>query len=76
MSPKLPTNQQMIAAARQLHQEDGHLEIDDNAVVSRSEDNEAEGAYVQAWLWIDDEEAWECAQQAEPQAAAAQSQGG
>lgn len=28
----------------------GSLEIDDNAVVSWSSDN---GAYVQAWLWVD-----------------------
>lgn len=29
---------------------DGHLEIDDNAEISMGEDN---GAYVQAWVWVD-----------------------
>ncbi len=29
---------------------EGELEIDDNAVVSYGGDN---GAYVQAWLWVD-----------------------
>lgn len=40
------------AAARQ-HHVDGELEIDDNAVVSMGCDH---GAYVQAWIWIDDRE--------------------
>ncbi len=36
------------------HYDEGYLEIDDNAIVSQAEDEEAaaEGAYVQAWIWI------------------------
>lgn len=33
--------------------EEGHIEVDDDAVVSLSEDG---GAYVQAWLWVEDED--------------------
>lgn len=43
-------------AARRLHQEDGTCEIDDNAVVSFSDDS---GAYVQAWVWVDGSEVGE-----------------
>lgn len=37
-----------IRKAKSDHHVDGHLEIDDDAVVSESE----EGAYVQAWVWV------------------------
>ena len=36
--------------AKTTLEKDGELEIDDNAVISESDDN---GAYVQAWVWID-----------------------
>jgi hypothetical protein len=37
---------------------DGELEVDDNAIVSDDQDDdESIGAYVEAWLWIDNEEA-------------------
>ena len=35
-------------AAKEAYHRDGEIEIDDNAIVSHSED----GAYVQAWVWI------------------------
>jgi hypothetical protein len=38
-----------IEAARDEYQRDGEIEIDDDAVVSHSE----EGAYVAAWVWVD-----------------------
>jgi hypothetical protein len=38
-----------IQRAIDEHHEDGKLEIDDTAVVSTGE----QGAYVQAWLWVD-----------------------
>ena len=38
--------------AKALYEDEGTLEIDDNAVVSKSDG----GVYVQAWVWIDDEE--------------------
>lgn len=46
------TDQEFIEAARAQHASDGDVEIDDNAVVSRGTDN---GAYVQAWVWVDDD---------------------
>jgi hypothetical protein len=43
-----PSNDQYREAANG-HARDGECEIDDDAIVSRSDDN---GAYVQAWIWI------------------------
>ena len=54
---KLPTRKQMIAAARSLYQSEGEIEIDDNAKVSRAEGNPDNGAFVQGWVWVSDEEA-------------------
>ena len=47
----------MIAAARNEYQKEGEIEIDDNARISRAEGNPHEGAFVQAWVWVADEEA-------------------
>ncbi len=40
-------------AAARAHHRDGQLEIDAGAVVSKGDDP---GAYVMAWLWIDDDD--------------------
>lgn len=40
--------QRYRAAAKEAYHSQGEIEIDDNAVVSHSE----EGAYVQAWVWV------------------------
>lgn len=45
------TNEQYIDAARDEYHKDGEIEIDDGAIVSRGEDH---GAYVLAWVWVDD----------------------
>jgi hypothetical protein len=37
-----------IAEAKRKYHVDGEVEIDDDAVVSHSD----EGAYVQAWVWV------------------------
>ncbi|HWZ31078.1 MAG TPA: hypothetical protein VNX18_07090 [Bryobacteraceae bacterium] len=37
------------ALAKELYHEDGQIEVDDNACVSRGDE---EGAYVEAWLWV------------------------
>lgn len=42
-------NDEWIRLAREEWQEDGSIEIDDDAVVSISSDG---GAYVQAWVWV------------------------
>ena len=56
-------------AAKAQYQDEGSIEIDDNAIVSRAHDHapgapcnipgsaDAEGAYVAAWMWITAEEA-------------------
>ena len=51
------TRKQMIAAARSLYQSEGEIEIDDNAKISRAEGNPDNGAFVQGWVWVSDEEA-------------------
>jgi len=47
----------MIAAARSLYESEGEIEIDDNAKLSRADGNPDDGAFVQAWVWVSDEEA-------------------
>lgn len=44
-------------AAKNLHVSGGTLEIDSNAIVSQSDDG---GAYVQSWIWVDDDAAGVC----------------
>ncbi len=53
---KQPTRKEMIAAGRGLYQSDD-IEIDHNAKLSRAEGNPENGAFVQAWVWVSDEEA-------------------
>lgn len=56
--PKHPTNREMVKAAQELCHEEGILEIDDYAhgSVSRADGNPDNGAYVKAWVWIDDKD--------------------
>ena len=42
-----------VEAARRIYQREGTIEIDDNARISRGDDP---GAYVQAWVWVYDDE--------------------
>lgn len=50
--PDLQTDRdkQIVALAREQHERDGEIEFDDPVIVSEGEDN---GAYVQAWIWVD-----------------------
>ena len=41
-----------IKKAREQYQDGGSIEIDNNAEISKSD----EGAYVQAWVWLPNEE--------------------
>lgn len=56
-----PTDRDVIAYANECLQVEGEVEIDDDATelpkgrVSRNPDNECEGAYVLAWVWVPDE---------------------
>jgi hypothetical protein len=40
-------------AADRLHTDEGTIEVDDNAIVSKGEDD---GAYVAAWVWVYDDD--------------------
>lgn len=42
--------QTYIGAAKDEYQDEGRIEIDDNAIISKSEDG---GAYVMAWVWVE-----------------------
>lgn len=41
-----------VEAAKNLHADEGEVEIDDNAIVSKGD---PDGAYVMAWVWVNDE---------------------
>jgi hypothetical protein len=43
-------------AARRLYHDEGHIEVDKQAEVSISENEDADGCYVQAWVWVCAEE--------------------
>lgn len=42
----------LVRAARATHQEAGAVEIDDDAIASTGSPD-ADGCYVQAWVWVD-----------------------
>ena len=46
------TDEEFRAEAKKQYEVEGECEIDDDAVVSRGDDN---GAYVQAWVWVYEE---------------------
>lgn len=48
-----PTKKQYQRAAKRLHHNEGAVEVDDNPIVSNSDN----GAYVQVWVWVHDDEA-------------------
>lgn len=53
-TPKRPTGRKLIEAARAIFEREGEIEIDDNAKISRARGEN--GAYVQAWVWVYDED--------------------
>lgn len=55
-----PEDAATISWARKLYHREGELEIDDGAVVSRADGNPSGGAYVQAWVWVPDEDVDQC----------------
>ncbi len=51
------TNRAYIDEAKAIYQADGELEIDEDATVSRNDDAaSSHGAYVQAWVWVGDQD--------------------
>jgi len=56
MASRMRTTWYRIQARRRVHR-DGELEIDDKALVSKNTaPRGSAGAYVQAWVWIEDPE--------------------
>lgn len=53
----IPTDEAMRNAARAVYEVEGSVEIDEDAPISRDADNTDKGAYVQAWVWVYDEDA-------------------
>ncbi len=51
-----PSDKKMIEAAKAIYQDNRAVEVDDNAKVSRDDANPDHGAYVAAWVWVDDED--------------------
>ncbi len=49
---KPPFEQAIRKKAHQIYQQEGTLEIDDDAIVSQS----VGGCYVAAWVWVPDED--------------------
>lgn len=47
------TDDQYWKQAKKQYEQEGSIEIDDLAEVSRGEDS---GAYVQAWVWVSDDD--------------------
>jgi hypothetical protein len=37
------------ARAKEIYYQEGEIEVDNNALISRGDD---EGAYVEAWVWV------------------------
>ena len=50
------SDSQFALAAKRLHEKEGEIEVDFTADVSRGDDSD-DGAYVQAWVWVPNEEA-------------------
>jgi hypothetical protein len=46
-------DQTLIHLARERHHVDGEIEIDDDTILSESEDD---GFYVMAWVWVNNPE--------------------
>lgn len=47
-----PEQNALAAKAAEEYEEEGTLEIDDNAIVSDSTESNEDGAYVMAWVWV------------------------
>ncbi|KKK56361.1 hypothetical protein LCGC14_3065310 [marine sediment metagenome] len=51
------TDKEYIEKAREQYARDGEIEIDDVADVARDlSDEPVQGAYVQAWVWVTNDE--------------------
>lgn len=50
------TNKEFVEKAQGQYARDGEIEIDNDAEVSRADKVIANGAYVQAWVWVGSDE--------------------
>lgn len=51
-----PTDEELRTAAVRLYYDNGSVEVDPGATVSRARHGRPSGAYVQAWVWVADED--------------------
>ena len=51
-SLQTPAQNALAAKAAEEYEDEGTLEIDDNAIVSDSTESNEDGAYVMAWVWV------------------------
>ena len=51
METSTNSDERLRAKAREIYEDEGSVEVDDNAVVSRAKPSEG-GAYIQAWVWV------------------------
>lgn len=50
---RTPEQLALVKKAQEELVVDGELEIDDDAIVSAPDGDDAKGAYVMAWVWVD-----------------------
>ena len=48
--------EKFIRAAKKIYEDEGVIEVDADADISDNETGEAGGCYVQAWVWVRDDE--------------------
>lgn len=66
--PRHQSNAAYRLAAHNLYHTEGETEVDENAPVSKADGNPDHGAYVQAWVWVGDDDAREAAREARREA--------
>lgn len=52
------TDKECREMAKIKYEKEGEIEIDDKAPVSRAKGNPDKGAYVQAWVWVYDDDSY------------------
>ncbi len=49
-------HEKFVRAAKKIYEDEGVIEVDAGADISDSEIGETGGCYVQAWVWVRDDE--------------------
>jgi len=62
-----PIDEAYRKAAKKQYHDEGRIEVDDGATVSKAQDvTVSGGAYVQAWVWVENDTAGICAKCGQP----------